>query len=729
MINPTTFRLLCTGLLLPALAAAAPSRDVLTLSLEELARLPITAATGYARPQADAPAASTVIRAEEWEALGAQSVYDVLALLPGLAVVENGRPERQVVARGLLTLSNAEVLWLFDGQPLNDLGEGGAPLGFDKGLAGLERIEVIHGPVSVIHGSNAFSATINLVSREAGHTGSRVAVRGGAFDTRTVQAESGGAHGDWRWRASVEGRRTDGDPDRIIRSDVQTTFDALFGTQVTLAPGPLPNADDTREAHLQVGWRDTELHYWRYENDATGRIGGGALDPAQRIGQTLDHLTLRQSGKLPALDTRWEVEALAQRQTAFFSSNPLPPGTTIPINASGDIDPATGTPVLFPEGLLTGARRQNDRARLALTLVNTSTSQHGLRLGLGQEWQELRELESHRNFGGGVMGAPPAPPASPLPNLAGTPASELPPRMERHLSFIALQDDWQLHEDWLLNLGLRHDRYSDFGSSTNPRASLHWQASPQTRWRLGYSTAFRAPTFFEQFFRNNPTYIGNPDLDAEKLRSTELGLQHRLSAATQLDVTAFHYVAHDLVDVAPRPPTIGLVTTNAGRRNGHGATTELRWQPRPGSRLNASLSLWRVEDEATGANAPFVPNVLATLTGWQDLGRGWLLGGALRHVGHRHREPGDARAALGDDTRLDLHLHTTALDPRLKLGLTVQNVTDADLRDPTRNNLAIGSFIPDDLPLTGRVWLLEAEYRWGGRSDATSATPEAARQP
>ncbi|MCD6061389.1 MAG: hypothetical protein K0S16_1700, partial [Moraxellaceae bacterium] len=65
------------------------------------------------------------------------------------------------------------------------------------------------------------------------------------------------------------------------------------------------------------------------------------------------------------------------------------------------------------------------------------------------------------------------------------------------------------------------------------------------------------------------------------------------------------------------------------------------------------------------------------------------------------------------DTRLDLHLHTTGLVPGLKLGLTVQNVADADLREPTRNNLAIGSFLPDDLPLTGRLWLLEASYSWG----------------
>jgi hypothetical protein len=76
------------------------------------------------------------------------------------------------------------------------------------------------------------------------------------------------------------------------------------------------------------------------------------------------------------------------------------------------------------------------------------------------------------------------------------------------------------------------------------------------------------------------------------------------------------------------------------------------------------------------------------------------------------RRAGDPRPAIGDDTRLDLHLHTTTFAPGLKLGLTVQNAADTDLRDPSRNT-GLGPTLPDDLPLAGRAWLLEAEYRWG----------------
>lgn len=43
-------------------------------------------------------------------------------------------------------------------------------------------------------------------------------------------------------------------------------------------------------------------------------------------------------------------------------------------------------------------------------------------------------------------------------------------------------------------LAARYDRYSDFGSSTNPKIGLKWKALPNMVFRSSYSTGFRAPT-------------------------------------------------------------------------------------------------------------------------------------------------------------------------------------------------------------------------------------------
>lgn len=720
----------CVGLFLLPMAAPLAAQDVLSLSLEELARLPVTAAAGYAQPQAEAPGTAEVIRAAQWEAMGAQSVYDVLEMVPGLTVVESTAPERLVVARGMQTFTNPQVLWMLDGLPFNRLDIGGLPQAFDKGLAGLARIEVIFGPVSAIHGSNAFSAVINLVSREAGTPGSSVGVRAGSFDTWQARAETGGSTGDWRWRLSLEGRATDGDRGRIIGRDVQTTQDALFGTQASLAPGPLPTDADVQEALLNLGWRNTSLQLWHWRNDAGGHLASGALDPGGRNESEISHVALQQAGDMAALQTHWELEGLFQRQQNYFNTRPLPPGAISYTGPNGDIDYVNGTPVVFPEGFIAIGRLESDRSRLALNLINKTWPGHTLRVGVGQEWQELRELESRRNFGPGVVdNSSPVAPLSPLPNLAGTPLSILPP-VRRHLSFVALQDDWRLADTLRLNLGVRYDRYSDFGQSTNPRASLQWQATPKTSLRLGYGTAFRAPSFAEQNVRNNSALQGNRDLQAEELRSVELEVNHTLAPDMQLGFTAFQYDARRLIDYAPRPPAFGLFAQNVEGREGLGGTATLNWQPRHGAQLNASVTLWDVKDTLTDARVAFVPGHMAALNGWWEFAPHWTLGGSVKHVGDRPREAGDARPALDDNTWANLHLHTTALSPRLTLGLTVQNIGDADLRDPVRNNLAVGPFAPDDLPLAGRAVILEASYAWGSApAEPTPGSPDGPSTP
>ena len=46
-----------------------------------------------------------------------------------------------------------------------------------------------------------------------------------------------------------------------------------------------------------------------------------------------------------------------------------------------------------------------------------------------------------------------------------------------------------------LQLAVRHDRYSDVGSTTNPKVAAKWQMLPQLGFRSSYSTGFHAPDF------------------------------------------------------------------------------------------------------------------------------------------------------------------------------------------------------------------------------------------
>jgi iron complex outermembrane recepter protein len=91
-------------------------------------------------------------------------------------------------------------------------------------------------------------------------------------------------------------------------------------------------------------------------------------------------------------------------------------------------------------------------------------------------------------------------------------------------------------------LAVRSDHYSDYGSSTVPKAGLKWKISPEFLVRANWGQGFRAPTlpeispsvatFFVQV--NDPVtgasgvqisgiYAGNPNLKAETSKSTTIG--------------------------------------------------------------------------------------------------------------------------------------------------------------------------------------------------------------
>jgi iron complex outermembrane recepter protein len=56
------------------------------------------------------------------------------------------------------------------------------------------------------------------------------------------------------------------------------------------------------------------------------------------------------------------------------------------------------------------------------------------------------------------------------------------------------------------NIAVRYDKYSDIGSTTNPKLSLRWQPTKEFLLRGSYGTGYRVPTLFDLF---QPTYTTN----------------------------------------------------------------------------------------------------------------------------------------------------------------------------------------------------------------------------
>jgi iron complex outermembrane receptor protein/vitamin B12 transporter len=182
------------------------------------------AATDVLPSQVGAPV--TVLDSSMITTLGKPDVLDALRLVPGVSLVQTG-------ARGGVTSifvrggnSNFNKV-LIDGIPANDIG-GSVDLS-QFSLAGVDRIEVLRDPNSVVFGSDALSGVVSVISRR-GRTRipeGEFSIDGGNLGTHHESAAAGGTVRRFDYFSEIGNLQTDNDlPNNKYR---ETTYAGRFG--------------------------------------------------------------------------------------------------------------------------------------------------------------------------------------------------------------------------------------------------------------------------------------------------------------------------------------------------------------------------------------------------------------------------------------------------------------------------------------------------------------------
>jgi iron complex outermembrane receptor protein len=127
-----------------------------------------------------------------------------------------------------------------------------------------------------------------------------------------------------------------------------------------------------------------------------------------------------------------------------------------------------------------------------------------------------------------------------------------------------------------LTAGVRHDQYSDFGGTTNPRMALVWDASFDLTAKLLYGRAFRAPAFAESYGITNPVALGNPNLKPERNATTELSFAWQARTDATVNLTFYRYHMKDIIRTVPN----ALAGTGATYMN-TGTRTAMAWKWNP----------------------------------------------------------------------------------------------------------------------------------------------------
>lgn len=122
----------------------------------------VVTATGEEVPLTEVSAATTVFEEEELAAAGVASVHELLRRVPGATLLRSGL-DNGVTSLFVRGAGSNQTLVLLDGVRLNS----GYFGGYDWSLplvAGIQRVEVVRGPYSALHGADALGGVVQLVS-------------------------------------------------------------------------------------------------------------------------------------------------------------------------------------------------------------------------------------------------------------------------------------------------------------------------------------------------------------------------------------------------------------------------------------------------------------------------------------------------------------------------------------------------------------------------------------
>lgn len=672
-------------------AQGADPAALAELSLEELAAIPVETVFGasrFAQKTTQAPSAVTVVSREELRALGHRTLVDTLNSVRGLNVSFD-RTYHYLGSRGFSRPGdyNSRTLFLVDGHRFNDNIYDGAVLdqGFAVDLDLVERVEIVRGPISSLYGNSAFFGVVNVVTRRGRD------LAGGEI------AGSYGSFGTWQARATV-GQRLDDRIEYLFSATVYESDgnDRLFFPELRDTPvGGRPLGTDygrARSAFARVNVGDFAFagsYVTRRKGIPTGSFG--TIFGDNRTNGIDERGTLRLGWQRPVRPDL-HLSALLAYEIYNYDGTYRFAAADYGLPGPGDIavkDYADGRAVVFET-----------------VATRTVDGRHTVVAGFAAQ-------RNHRQDQGNFVAAPRQ------VNFADTSRSySLSP---------FVQAEAALGERFALNAGLRHDYFSTFGSTTNPRIALIARTAPTTTVKLLYGRAFRAPNVYELRYNDgNNTFKANRDLGPERIATAEFVVERLLGRHWRATASVYRYDIEDLVDLVTDPADNLITFRNLDSVRGTGAEFELegRFHERWSGRLAYS---WHDSRDAVtdrrltnsprhlvkGSAVVHLPAGLGTAaletqftSARRTLGVGAeTSGGAATTALAERYVLGPPRA--GGFWLVHVHLASREFAGGLRASVSVRNLLDRHYTDPGGDEQVLDRIAQD-----GRTWQAKLEWRF-----------------
>ena len=429
--------------------------------------------------------AITIIDQETIQNRAVLSVSDLLRDVAGLAVSRSGvvGSATQIRARG--TEAN-HLLVFIDGVEAGDASQDDGVNWGTLTTNDIERIEVIKGPQSALHGSDAVAGVVNVITRRAEKPLSATVYSDtGSYATLRNGFSVGHRQDNVDVRFAVNRLETNGD--NISRSGDEK--DGYENTTYSLSAGIQVN----KQLDINVSARRSE-GFNEYDDDADG---DGFVEDQDRMSE-FNNQTRGLRANYISADGEWQHQLKLSR-----SSND---NQAFADTVAGNITSSTKDQYQFVGSKLWDGSSQ--RLSVLIESEQEDFSQRG-----------------------------------PLTSWGADPNQD----RERNTDSVGLEYRADLTSQFTFALSARHDDNSEFDNATTHKFEASYQMEIG-RLRGAYGTAIKNPTFSERF-GTYTNFIGNPDLKPEESESWEIGLDHRLTKSDMaLSITLFNARLENEID-------------------------------------------------------------------------------------------------------------------------------------------------------------------------------------
>jgi outer membrane receptor for ferrienterochelin and colicins len=551
-----------------AAAASGQSKDIMDLSPEALKTVQVYSASMYVQSDRQAPSSVTVITAEQIRQFGYRTLADALRSVRGFDITYD-RNYSYVGVRGFSRPGgyNDQVLLLINGHRLNDNVYDQAELGteFPLDVDLIERIEIVRGPSSSLYGTSAFLAVINVITKKAQSAGGlELSTDAAGFGSYRGRATLGGTyHG-------IEGLFSG------------TIYDSTGAARLFF---PAFDSPATNYGIAQDADRDSSrsfyasLHFPHFALEALGATRQKGI-PTASFGQDFN------DNRSQSIDSRGYVRLRYSRSifqdaefiaTAYFD-RAIYHGVYVYAPTSGQ-----GLDALNEDASRGDVFGTNARINKTLGRKHKATA--------GMEFRDnLRQDQTNYNLN---------PFQAVLDDLRSS---------QEWGAFV--QDEFTIRKSLILNAGLRHDQYQQFGGTTNPRVALIYSPLRRTTFKAIYGQAFRAPNNYELYYGDHVSVEPNPLLRPEKIRAAELVWEQDLGADFRLSASGFSNQFTDLINQQIDPKTGFIVYNNFENAHNRGFEIEFGGKIPSGIEGRLSYTLQKTVD-STGLWLPDSPAQMA----------------------------------------------------------------------------------------------------------------------